>query len=230
MAVDNDRQGTVTQRKPREARWQQIIEEATALFHDKGYQGSSLQDLADRIGILKGSIYYYIGSKEDLLDAVIGQVHEAGMHNIDSLAETQGNALERLRRVIVGHIVYVCANVVATTVFLHELNSLSEERREIILGSRHTYQQVFRGLISEGKSEGLVRPEVDERLAALSMLGSLNWIYRWYREGAGFTPLAIGEGFADLHVRSVATPQALLDLAPEDFAATLATRNANESR
>jgi AcrR family transcriptional regulator len=219
-----DTDARTSERKPKEVRWQEIVEKATELFYEKGYQGSSLQDLADKIGILKGSIYYYIGSKEDLLDAVIGQVHEAGIRNIDSLAETEGNALERLRRVIVGHVVHMCANLVATTVFLHELDALSEERRNVILGSGHTYQQVFRGLIADGKKEGVIRQDVDERLAALSILGSLNWIHRWYREGAAFTPLDIGTQFADLHVRSVATPEALAALTPEDAATNLAAR------
>lgn len=214
---------TTAQRKPKADRWRQIVQCATEVFFEKGYEAASLQDIADRVGILKGSIYYYIGSKEDLLGAVIEQVHVAGIANIDALAATEGNALERLRRVIIGHIVHVCATLVPTTVFLHELGALSEERREAILGGSHSYQQVFRELIIEGKREGTVREDIDAKLAALSLLGSLNWIYRWFRADGEFTPHEIGEQFADLHLRGLATAAALEALREEDFARISAT-------
>ena len=204
------------ERKPREDRWQEIVAVATQSFYEKGYQGASLQDLADRVGILKGSIYYYIASKQDLLVAVINEVHTAGINNIVSLAATEGNALTRLQRVIIGHVEHVAANLVSTTVFLHELNSLTPENRARILGDKHSYQQVFRSLIIEGKKEGVVRKDLDAKLGALSILGSLNWIYRWYRESGEFSPRAIGMQFATLHVHSIATPAGLAALAPPD--------------
>jgi len=63
------------ERKPREERWAQLIEVATRVFFEKGYDAASLQDIADRLGMLKGSLYYYIQSKEDLLFEVISTVH-----------------------------------------------------------------------------------------------------------------------------------------------------------
>jgi TetR/AcrR family transcriptional regulator, cholesterol catabolism regulator len=208
------------ERKPREDRWQEIVSVATQIFYEKGYQGASLQDLADRVGILKGSVYYYIASKQDLLVAVIEEVHTAGINNIRSLAATEGDALTRLQRVIIGHVEHVAKTLVSTTVFLHELNSLTDENRQRILGGdRHSYQQVFRELIIEGKKEGSVRQDIDAKLGALSILGSLNWIYRWYRENGEFPARTIGLQFADLHVHAIATADGLAKMAPPDPAA-----------
>ena len=64
------------ERKPREERWSELIEVATDVFYAKGYDAASLQDIADRLGMLKGSLYYYIQSKEDLLYDVIKTVHD----------------------------------------------------------------------------------------------------------------------------------------------------------
>ncbi|WP_196073133.1 TetR/AcrR family transcriptional regulator [Nakamurella alba] len=212
------------ERKPREDRWQEIVAVATQIFYEKGYQGASLQDLADRVGILKGSVYYYIASKQDLLVAVIEEVHRAGIENIEKLAATEGNALTRLQRVVIGHIEHVARNLISTTVFLHELNSLSDENRARILGDAHSYQQVFRNLIVEGKREGVVREEIDAKIGALSILGSLNWIYRWYRDGGEFPARTIGLQFADLHVHSLATAKGLAELEPPDPAPKPARR------
>ena len=200
------------ERKPREERWSELIEVATDVFYAKGYDAASLQDIADRLGMLKGSLYYYIQSKEDLLYDVIKSVHEEGLANIESLAAGEGDPLERLRDVIIGHIEHECQNLTKTAVFLHELQALSPERQAEIIGDEHAYRRVFVDLLEAGQRAGLIRAEVNPKLAALSILGSVNWVYRWFRTGGEFTAHQIGEQFADQALRGVATPEALARL------------------
>jgi AcrR family transcriptional regulator len=196
------------ERKPREERWVELIEVATQVFYEKGYDAASLQDIADRLGMLKGSLYYYIQSKEDLLFDVISAVHKEGLAVVRARAETSGDPLTRLRSVIVGHVQHTCANLVQTAVFLHELSALPPERRVEVLGNEHAYQGVFRDLIELAQKEGLVRADLDPRLAALSVLGSTNWVYRWFRPGGEFSAEQIAEELAELAIRGIATPAA----------------------
>jgi AcrR family transcriptional regulator len=197
------------ERKPREERWAELIEVATQVFYEKGYEAASLQDIADRLGMLKGSLYYYIQSKEDLLFDVISAVHREGLSVIQARADTEGDPLQRLENVIVGHVEHTCRNLVPTTVFLHELSALPPERRQEVLGSEHAYQGVFRGLIELAQKEGLVRADVDPRLAALSVLGATNWVYRWFRPGGEFTPEKIGAQMAEMVIRGIASEKVL---------------------
>lgn len=197
------------ERKPREQRWAQLVEVATEVFFEKGYDAASLQDIADRLGMLKGSLYYYIQSKEDLLYELISEVHKAGLANIKTLAAQPGHALERLHMVVVGHVEHVCRNLTSTAVFLHELQALPRERQAEIIGAEGSYRGVFQELLIEGKADGLVRADLDVKVGALSILGSLNWMYRWFRPGGEFTPREIGEQFADLVVRSVASEKGI---------------------
>jgi AcrR family transcriptional regulator len=199
------------ERKPREERWAELIGVATQVFYEKGYDAASLQDIADRLGMLKGSLYYYIQSKEDLLFDVISAVHKDGLAVVRARADTPGDALERLRHVIVGHVEHTCANLVATAVFLHELSALPPERRLEVLGTEHAYQAVFRDLIELAQKDGLVRADVDPRLAALSVLGSTNWVYRWFRPGGDFSAEQIARELAEMAIRGIATPEALRD-------------------
>jgi len=198
------------ERKPREERWAELLEVATQVFYEKGYDGASLQDIADRLGMLKGSLYYYIQSKEDLLFDVISSVHQTGLAVVTACAEGPGDPLRRLDRVVVGHVEHTCRNLVSTTVFLHELSSLPPVRRQEVLGEEHAYQSVFRTLIEQGVRDGLVRADVEPRLAALSILGSTNWVYRWFRPDGAFPPQVLGAQLADLAIASVATPEALI--------------------
>lgn len=197
------------ERKPREERWAELIEVATQVFYEKGYDGASLQDIADRLGMLKGSLYYYIQSKEDLLFDVISTVHRDGLAVVRARADVEGTPLEKLESVIVGHVEHTCRNLVPTAVFLHELSALPADRREEVLGSEHAYQGVFRDLIEQAQKQEDVRDDLDPRLATLSVLGSTNWVYRWFRPGGAFTPEQIGAELAEMTIRGIASEKAL---------------------
>ncbi len=93
--------------------------------------------------------------------------------------------------------------------FLHELASLPTARREEILGTEHAYQGVFRELVDEAQRAGLVRADVDPRVAGLSILGSTNWVYRWFRADGPSTPEEIAAQLAAMAVHGVATPEAV---------------------
>ncbi len=68
-------------------RRQELIDAAAKIFQDKGYEAASIQDVADALGILKGSVYYYIDSKEDLLFAAIQEVHESALANMEKIQQ-----------------------------------------------------------------------------------------------------------------------------------------------
>jgi TetR/AcrR family transcriptional regulator, cholesterol catabolism regulator len=199
------------ERKPREERWAELIETATQVFYEKGYDGASLQDIAERLGMLKGSLYYYIQTKEDLLFEVISTVHQDGLAVIQARAEAPGEPLQRLRNVIEGHVERICHALVPTTVFLHELDALPPDRRIAVLGRDHAYLGVFRDLIVVAQKKGQVRADLDPRLAALSVLGLTNWVYRWYKPGGPLSPEKISAQIADIAIHGLATPEAVAE-------------------
>jgi AcrR family transcriptional regulator len=198
-----------SERKPREERWSELIQVATEVFYERGYDAASLQEIAERLGMLKGSLYYYIQGKEDLLHEVVNGVYQGGVDNLKRLTAGEGNALERLREVVIGHVEYECAHLTGTSVFLHELDSLPEERRQQIIGDDHAYRVVLTDLLEAGQREGLIRTDIVPKLTALWILGSLNWVYRWYVPGGEFTPKHIGTQFADMIIRGLVTPDAI---------------------
>lgn len=197
------------ERKPREERWAELLDVATEVFYQKGYEGASLQEIADRIGILKGSLYYYIQSKEDLLYEVIKEVHEKGLAVVKALAGAPTEPLERLEDVIKGHVEHTCHNLISTAVFLHELSALPPGKREQIIGDDHSYRGVFRELIDEAARNGDIRDDVDPRLAVLSILGSTNWAYRWFQPGGEFSVSLVAAQLAATAIRGIATDAAL---------------------
>lgn len=195
-------------RKTREARWEELIEAAAVIFYEKGYDAASLQDIADRVGILKGSIYYYIQTKSDLRNHLLLEVHNDGLAMIRRLSETPGTALEKLEAMIRGHVDYVCRNLAKTTVYLQELKKLEVYERRKLLGD-HDYRDVFREVVIAGQAEGLIDPELDAKLTAQAMLGSVNSLYLWYRPLRGRPPGVIATHMVKVVLRGIASIKGL---------------------
>ncbi len=189
-------------RKSADERWADILEVSARMFAKNGYSATSLQHIAEDLGILKGSLYYYINSKDDLLYEVIRTVYVTGVENFRANAGAEAPAVERLWKAIAGHIVYLVHNLTATTVFLHEYERLSPERKAEL--AYFDYAAELKRLIIEGQREGSLRSDLDPTLAALSALGSANWVYRWYHDGSA-KPEEIGRHFADLAVCGMLT-------------------------
>jgi len=194
-------------RKPREERWTEILDVAAKVFAERGYDGTSLQEIANRTGILKGSIYYYINTKADLLGHLLQQAHETGLAQIQPIAENGGPADKRLADMIFSHVNYVCRDRDRTVVFLHERKRLSSEERKKYLGDEHAYRRLFERVIVEGQSEGTIRPELEPKLTALCLMSSLNSIYHWFRGNQQFSAEKISCHLVSTTLSGLAVPK-----------------------
>ncbi len=132
-----------------------------------------------------------------------------GMENVNAVIAQGGDPLTRLWRLIARHIHYLGHNLVATAVFLHERKRVPLAERSRVLKNDYGYQSVFIDTIRDGIEKGQIRPSVDPKLAALSVLGSANWVYTWYNPDHDLEPDYIGAQFATMTVSSLASAEAL---------------------
>jgi len=176
----------------------EVIDAAARIFHAKGYAAASIQDVADELGMLKGSLYHYIDSKQDLLFAIIEDVHRRTMEELEQWLALEGGTLVRLRAFLHGQVLTYCRNVQRVGVFLQDLRSLSEDQQARIHLERDRYDRVLRDLIRSGQQEGVIDPDVDPKLAAMAIFGMLNWISTWWRPDGPSTPEQVASEFTDL--------------------------------
>jgi TetR/AcrR family transcriptional regulator, cholesterol catabolism regulator len=179
---------------PPKRRDRQILEAAAHIFHERGYADTSVQDVANAVGLLKGSLYYYIESKEDLLFRVLQDVHAQAKQILDVVPEMDVPPLERLAAYVRGHVEFNLRNIEKVAVYYHDFEQLSPERREEIVTTRKRYEEFVIELIEEAQKAGDVDPDLDAHVATYSVLGMLNWVYTWYRPGG---KVSISD-FADL--------------------------------
>lgn len=190
---------TATAEAPAEltARHQELIDAAAIVFHQKGYNGASIQDIADVLGILKGSVYYYVKSKEDLLFAVINEIHESALATMDGIDTIDATPHERIAEFVRRHVLHSADHIERATVFFRDFNALAPDRRAKVLGDRERYTSVLTALIVEAKNAGDTQPDLDIRMVVLAILGMTNWTYQWYRPGGQHTADEIAEKFAE---------------------------------
>ena len=165
-------------------REQEIIDAAAEIFHRQGYSDTSVQNVADAVGILKGSLYYYIDSKDDLLYRVLLEVHDAAHSIIEEVAALDGlSPLERLRVYVQRHVEYNIRHLTKVAVYYHDYQLLAPERRAEIRRQRKMYEDFVEGLITEAQAQGDVAADLDPHVLANCMFGAVNSIYTWYRPG-----------------------------------------------
>jgi AcrR family transcriptional regulator len=157
----------------------QIIEVATALFREKGYHATSLDDIAERIGFTKPAIYYYFRSKEDILFEIVdGVVHDA-LARMRAIADRDEPIVDRLHAILVENTRVVLENLDANTVFYNERGLLSPERERMVRDREREYTQLIRDLYVIGvANDELV--DVDPTVATSTLLGASIWAYRWF--------------------------------------------------
>jgi AcrR family transcriptional regulator len=171
------------------ARRTELTRAAARLFAQKGYHGTSIGDLAEALGVQKGSIYAHIESKADLLWDVAGEGAAAFHAALDQVAD-EGPVVERIRATLRGHLRVVAEQLDVATVFVREWRYLEGERREAFVAERRRYEERVRGLFREGRELGELRTDLDDATAALLALSAANWAYTWLRPGAGTDELA----------------------------------------
>jgi len=171
------------------SRREELTRVAARLFAERGYQGTSLADLADELGIQKPSLYHHIASKEDLLWEVAWDGAERFHAALDAVPLDRP-APERIRIALRQHLAVVAAQLDVATVFVREWRYLSGERRERFLAERRRYEERVRDLFRDGVEQSELRTDLDVPTAALLFLSAANWAYTWLRPGARTDELA----------------------------------------
>lgn len=214
------------------AKKREILRAAGEVFRRQGLHATGMRDIAAAAGMAVGNLYYYFADKQALLafcqeDALAGLLDLASRVRALELPADQ-----RLWLLVVGHMLRLHETTPGAIAHL-DVDALGDDARAPVLAQRDEYEEVFREVVRQGAAEGLFR-EVDAKLAALTMLGALNWTAQWYRPGGRKSACQVGEEMADLLVRGLLAddkrlrrPSVPEDLVPTDL---VLERKARRSR
>lgn len=179
----------------------QILEKAAHLFCVKGYDSTSMSDIADEVGITKAGLYYFVESKEHLLYLIT----DYGLDLLDEVVvkplEGVSDPREHLDRLIARHVHMVLHRPREVTIILHERTALKGVYREKILQRKKAYIDYVRNLLRRLQKSGQGRRELDATAATFFLLGALNWVYQWYKVDGRLTEEDLARELSALFAR-----------------------------
>ncbi len=177
----------------REQRWDEIIHAAASIFYEKGYEGTSLQDIASAVGLLKGSIYYYINTKEDLLYELVIRAQVVFRETLVESEELHASpASARLREFILRYMLLKEREREWGIVAEREFMRLSKDYLDEVIAGRKEFSAFVEGIIKQGMAEGSFDANLDLTLSTNMVfeLMKSSHLYRRPRRGPSLTDLA----------------------------------------
>jgi TetR/AcrR family transcriptional regulator, cholesterol catabolism regulator len=194
-----------------------IVSAAAKIFRTKGYHAATVRDIADEVGILKGSLYHHFASKEELLYLVVKEPIAQMYRTISEIAAADATAAEKLRRAISAHLEAFDRHYPHLFVYLRERESVKRRFREMIGFSPKEYERCWQQILREGIENGEFRPDLDIQVTSYGMLGMLNWSYKWYDPQGRLSVREVAEEFTTLALAGVAADRPRADPPMPEF-------------
>lgn len=194
-----------------ETRAQQIVEIAQRLFRDKGYASTSMDDIATAVGILKGSLYYYVDSKEDLLFRLVEQVHDTVTALLEeAVAREDLSPLHRITEFVRLQLRYNASHSTELAVYHHDWERLEGARYDDIRRRRLDNEASVLELIDQAKKLGEIEKTTDRRLALAHTMAVIVWPYTWYDPRSRTTADQLADSGAEFVGKALAAPGVVL--------------------
>jgi TetR/AcrR family transcriptional regulator, cholesterol catabolism regulator len=187
----------------RRNRQDEVLQAAIQVFHRKGYASASIQDVADGVGVLKGSLYHYIDSKEDLLARIFEGSDEQTFAMMGAIEDRGPTAVERLRAFSRDWSLWHLTNIERASLYFNEWRHLTGKRLQAVLRKRRDYEAAVTRMITEVKAEGEAHPDLDARYAALLITSAIDVLPSWYGRSAEDPPEHVAQVYSDMIVAMV---------------------------
>lgn len=188
-----------------EERRDQIFSEGARLFAERGYGRTSLQEVADALGVTRPALYYYYRSKEDLLFEVTSFVMDRVTADLREVAESGRTPLEKLREFIGRYVRFFVSHPHELTIMSTEVDSLGSARREAILDRQREYLGLVRSIVRDLLAEH-PGTRLDETSVAFALLGGMSWIFKWYDPAGRVPPEKLADDFTRLFTYGLQGP------------------------
>ncbi len=191
-----------------------LLRAAAECFNRKGYSGTSLKDVAQRLGLTDAALYYYVRSKEELVYRCYLRAAQVGAEAMARGREEGDSGLDKALRYLGHHIDAMCGDE-GPMAIMSEIPSLSDAHKADILKRSREHSLDFEALLAEGINDGSIAP-CDVRMTGNAIMGAINWIPKWYRPDGSAQREQIRTQFIDFFRRGLAPsdPALAADAAP----------------
>ena len=185
------------------SRERDIVATAARLFKEKGYRATTLEDIAAAVGMLKGSLYYYIRSKEELLYLVVRDPIREVYSELEAIVAADLPFTEKIAQAIANHMTVFHLHYPHIAVYLHDYRHLTDKLEQNVIETPKQYQRLWDTLLRQGIAAGEIRNDVDVTMAGYALLGMCNWAYRWYNPAGRLSPQEVANVFTKIALQGL---------------------------
>jgi AcrR family transcriptional regulator len=189
-------------------RWQDVLAAAAEVFRRLGYSQARLEDVAQEVGISRATLYYYVGTKEELLVALLEDPIAAVTASLKKVAAEKIPAEEKLVASLREYL-HLLEEHPTLFIFLSENihKVMSGPEADEIRANADSYGRVLTKIVSEGMKSGEFRDDIRPQVAVLGIIGMFNWMHRWYVPSGKESLSAIGEDFVTMSLAALQPPK-----------------------
>jgi TetR/AcrR family transcriptional regulator, cholesterol catabolism regulator len=184
-----------------ERRLAEILDHATAVFYEKGYERATLRDLSRASGISLAGLYYYFESKEELLYLIQKYYFTSVMALLQQRLQGVTDPEQRVRTFIMNHLEYFMANFKAYKVLSHEDDVLQEAMGAEIVALKREYYRSCATLVEDLKRDKHL--DFNNRIAIMGLFGSINWLHTWYNPQVDGDAAAVAAEISNVFLQGI---------------------------
>lgn len=187
------------------ARTTEILQAAARVFHEKGFHAARIQDVADELGMQKGSLYHYISTKQDLLNGLVEGAMQRLIAELRGISGTGHSARQKLAMAIEAHLRLTQEDREIWGILQREdLDLLSRGSQSDIRGMIKEYESIWDELVAAGFESGEFDPDLDSRVVVQAILGMCNATGVWFRPDGRLPIQEVARIFSEMALRGVA--------------------------
>jgi AcrR family transcriptional regulator len=195
MVLGSSETPEIMARKASETRWElqkdRMLRAAARCFNEKGYSGTSLKDVANILGLTDAALYYYVRNKEELVYLCYLRAGDVGREALDRAIAEGVSGLDTVRRYLRYHL-EVMTGERGPIAIMSEIPSLEPAHRDEILEISRCHSARFEEVLEKGIADGSIAP-CDVRMTGNAIMGSLNWVPKWFHGDAAVADKVVAE-------------------------------------
>ena len=180
-----------------------LLAVAVAVFNERGYDATSMDELAARLGVTKSAIYHHVPSKVELLRLALDRALDALFAVVEEPGATTGPAIDRLEHVVRGSVRVLTAQLPFVTLLLRVRGNSTVEQDA--LRRRREFDRIVTDLVRVAGKEGDVRSDVDPAVTSRLLFGAVNSLTEWYRPDGGLGAAEVGDALVAITFRGLRT-------------------------
>ena len=183
------------------ARREEIIQAAAHVFGERGFEAATLRDVAAAMGTDRASLYYYVGSKEELLQEIVREALGRDIATAEQVKRSRASSRDKIGALITAMVNSYAVNYPHMSVYIEDLGRISRQDSEWsidVITRTKTYESLVHAILDKGQRDGTLRKDLSVELCALSLFGMINWMHRWYRPGVKWSPGEVAHTYTEI--------------------------------